>query len=181
MRLSFFLAAAGLAAGCGGFDDSAGFSDSFQDDDPPIGDCPGTTCPETTVGDSAAGAGEPCDDTNQCSSGFCAAPFSDGEAGELVCQTACIQTLDDTMWCSDTAACCDADAVCGSRGYCELPEGLDDTGGDTADSGTSSGGDSGTMTDGDTSGSGSDTGSGSTSDSGSGSDESGATTAGTGS
>lgn len=178
MRLSFLLAAVCLLPACGGFDDSAAFGDSFQDDDIPMGGCQGTACPETTAGDSAAGAGQPCDGTNQCAQGVCAAPFADGEAGELVCQTTCIAAGDEMMWCSDSAACCDLDATCGSRGFCEQPEGLDDTGA-SADSGTSSSS-SGTGADGtDTDGTDADAGTTAGESSGSGGRESGATTSGT--
>ncbi|MEM6990712.1 MAG: hypothetical protein AAF721_09450 [Myxococcota bacterium] len=178
MRLRVLLAAVWLIPACGGFDDTAAFGDSFQDDDIPMGDCQGTACPQTTAGDGGAGVGQSCDDTNQCATGVCAAPFADGQPGALVCQSACIDTMDESMWCSDTASCCDPAATCGTRGYCELPEGLDDSGSGSDDEGTSTGGtsdESGTTAGSDTDGT-----SGTTDATGGGSDESGATTAGTG-
>ena len=178
MRLTYLLSAALLLGGCGDFD-AAG--DSFQDDDPPIGDCPGTSCPDTSdgFGDEGAGVGEPCDNTLGCSGiAVCAAEFDDGEAGPLTCQADCIGEMDESMWCSDDSACCDAGATCSSRGFCEVPEGLDESGDDTTGDSTSSGGDGESSGDPDAT----STGSGSTdgTDSGTTSDGSGTTGTGTG-
>lgn len=177
MRLTYLLLAAMVATGCG---DTAAFGDSFQDDDLPMGNCPGTTCPESTAGDTGGAAGSPCDGTNQCAEGVCAAPFDDGEIGTLVCQNACIEPMDEARWCSDAAACCDSNALCSSRGFCIPQQDADATGADSESSGDTSPDDTsstaGTET-GSGSGSGSDTAGSDSSGSGS---SSGDTTAGTG-
>jgi len=111
-------------------DDSAGDgvmgSDSFQDDDPPIGCQTGTGgCEGDDDGQGddessvpLAPVGSPCDGTNQCVEGsVCAAPFEDGEPGSLVCTASCIAVDDQSAWCSDDDACCSG--LCGPRGICE--------------------------------------------------------------
>ena len=143
MRLSFIATLSLLAGGCYAAADGA-TGDSFQDEDIPMGMCPGTDCPETDEEggpDSGAAAGDPCDDTGQCAAGFCAAPFDGNEPGELVCQTVCIELEDDSMWCSDDAACCDSNAVCTPRGYCVAGGSVDGTGSDgtTGDGDTTNG------------------------------------------
>ena len=106
-------------------------SDSFQDDDPPMG--AGDTDADDDDDDDDGGAdsesgeaprspvGGPCDNTAQCvTEAVCAATFEDGEAGPLVCHDACIEADDESAWCSDDAACCSG--ICGSRGLCEAAE-----------------------------------------------------------
>lgn len=132
MRLlrSTTIAVAIVTAGCGGKDDGAGDgamgSDSFQDDDPPIG-CQTVGCDgDGAMADDESSAplapvGSPCDGTNQCVNGaFCAAAFEDGEAGPLLCNATCIDVDDQAVWCSDDEACCSG--ICGPRGLCE-PDG----------------------------------------------------------
>lgn len=110
-------------------------SDSFQDDDPPIGcqtgpeDCtPGASADEGGASDPAgAPLGGPCDNSGQCAAGAaCAATFEDGEAGPLVCRAECIELDDAAAWCSDDSACCSG--VCGPRGLCLEAEGSDGAG-----------------------------------------------------
>lgn len=125
------IALAIVTAGCGGKDDGVAGdgimgSDSFQDDDPPIG-CQTVGCDgDGAMGDDESSAplapvGSPCDGTNQCEDGaFCAAAFEDGEAGPLLCNATCIEVDDQAAWCSDDEACCSG--ICGPRGLCE-PDG----------------------------------------------------------
>lgn len=137
MRLlwSTTVAFAIATVGCGSKDDDGAAgdgimgSDSFQDDDPPIG-CQTVGCDgDGAMGDDAddessaplAPVGSPCDGTNQCVDGaFCAAAFEDGETGPLVCNATCIEVDDQAVWCSDDEACCSG--ICGPRGLCE-PDG----------------------------------------------------------
>ena len=131
------IAVAIATAGCGAKDDDGAAgdgimgSDSFQDDDPPIG-CQTVGCDgDGAMGDDAADdessaplapVGSPCDGTNQCVDGaFCAAAFEDGEAGPLVCNATCIEVGDQAAWCSDDEACCSG--LCGPRGLCEADGG----------------------------------------------------------
>ena len=119
------------ASGTDTFDNDSIGSDSFQDDDPPIG-CQTVGCDgDGAMGDDAADdessaplapVGSPCDGTNQCVDGaFCAAAFEDGEAGPLVCNATCIEVGDQAAWCSDDEACCSG--LCGPRGLCEADGG----------------------------------------------------------
>ena len=158
MRLTYLLSAAVLLGGCA----DVGFEgDSFQDDDPPIGECPGTECPQSSdgFGDGGGAVGEPCDNTNGCAgTGVCAAAFQDGEAGPLTCQASCIAEMDEAMWCSDDSACC-GEATCSPRGFCIGAEGVDESGDDST--GGSTGG-STSAGDGASTGDATSTGSGST-------------------
>jgi len=146
-----------LLSGCASFDADGAAADSFQDDDPPIGCQTGTGgCEEGTGTGDAPGApvGESCDNTGQCvEAAYCAAPFDDGEAGELVCRLGCIQLEDERSWCSDDASCCTG--TCSARGLCiadEVDGGSDSTGGDsTGGDSTGSGSTGGDTTGGDTS------------------------------
>lgn len=170
MRLTYLLSAALLLGGCA----DVGFEgDSFQDDDPPIGECPGTECPDASdgFGDDGASVGEPCDNTIGCAgTAVCAAEFQDGEAGVLTCQASCINEMDESMWCSDDDACC-GNATCSPRGFCIGTEGLDESGDDDSTGGSTSMGDGASTGDDD----GTATGSGST-----GATDSGTTTGGSG-
>lgn len=107
-------------------------SDSFQDDDPPIGcqtgpeDCapsaPGAADEGGASEPAGAPVGGPCDNSNQCVDGAaCGATFEDGEAGPLLCRAECIELDDASAWCSDDSACCSG--VCGPRGLCLEAEG----------------------------------------------------------
>lgn len=179
MRLAGWVVLLSLSLGCDGGNTAAlggdgGIGeDSFQDDDPPMGDCDDTGCGGAGVGDDGGGApgapvGNPCDGTNQCQSGVCAATFDGDDAGTLECQDACIDVMDQGMWCSDSGSCCEG-LVCTSRGLCVPDESADDaepegdssTGGsddgsnDSSDGseGESTGGSTGGSTDGSTDGS----------------------------
>jgi len=167
-RLS--MAALVLTCGCGGSIEGpmlgsglAPGSDSFQDDDPPIGCQTGTDGCDSNEPGAADGAsageppgapvGGPCDDTGQCVEGaVCAAAFQDGDAGPLLCRAQCIELDDPSAWCSDDSACCSG--TCSSRGMCLESEGTgatastsggasDDTSGSTSE-GTSEGTSGGT-------------------------------------
>ena len=135
-----------LMSGClvatGDEDPSAPGSDSFQDDDPPIGCQTGTgdcnpdspSAPDDGSPGDAPGApiGGSCDNTGQCVEGaVCGATFDAGEAGPLVCRTECIALDDASAWCSDDSACCSG--FCSPRGLCLEPESADGntTSGDT--------------------------------------------------
>lgn len=133
MRLTYLLGLPLLAGACADAADQSG--DSFQDDDIPMGGCgtSGTECPETGGSAGAAAIGEPCDATNHCATGVCAAPFDAGEIGELVCHSACIDYADEAMWCGDVAACCDPNATC-SRGLCVMAQGADESTGESSGS-----------------------------------------------
>ena len=136
-----------LLGGCAAAlsEDAAG--DSFQDDDPPIGCQTGTAgCGDDDDSSDAPGApvGASCDNTNQCEDdAICAAPFEDGEAGDLVCQLGCIQLGDEALWCSDDDSCCAG--TCSSRGLCTVDEA--DGGSDTMDDASESGDSTGTTGD----------------------------------
>lgn len=142
-----------LLGGCG-FDAGDAAADSFQDDDPPIGCQTGTGgCEDGTDTGDAPGApvGGSCDNTAQCvEDAYCAAPFEDGEPGDLVCQLGCIQLEDERSWCSDDASCCTG--TCSARGLCVVDDadgdstGGDSTGGDTTTSGGSTGDSTGDST-----------------------------------
>lgn len=148
-----------LLGGCG-FDAGDAAADSFQDDDPPFGCQTGTAgCEDGTDTGDAPGApvGGSCDNTAQCvEDAYCAAPFEDGEPGELVCQLGCIQLEDERSWCSDDASCCTG--TCSARGLCVADE--VDGGSDSTDGGSTTGGDStgGDSTGGDSTTSGGSTG-----------------------
>ena len=140
-----------LLGGCGsGSLDAA--ADSFQDDDPPIGCQTGSGgCNDGSSGDApGAPVGASCDNTGQCvEDAYCAAPFEDGEPGDLVCQLGCIQLEDGRSWCSDDASCCTG--TCSARGLCVADE--VDGGSDSTDGGSTTGGDSTGSTSGDSTGS----------------------------
>ena len=147
-----------LLGGCGSASLDAA-ADSFQDDDPPIGCQTGTGgCEDGTDTGNAPGApvGSSCDNTAQCvEDAYCAAPFEDGEPGDLVCQLGCIQLEDERSWCSDDASCCTG--TCSARGLCvadEVDGGSDSTDGGTTTDGDSTSGDStsGDSTSGDSTG-----------------------------
>ena len=163
MRLAGWVVLVSLSLGCDG-GDSAAFGggdggigeDSFQDDDPPMGDCDDTECGGDGVGEDGAGGapgapvGSPCDGTNQCESGVCAATFDGDDAGSLECQAACIDVMNQGMWCSDSGSCCEG-LVCTTRGLC-VP---DDGAGQADGGGTTGGSDDGSNDPGDGSGDGS--------------------------
>lgn len=137
MRL-IWLCACLAASGCGG----KGLSD-YMDDDLPAGNCEDTDASLCETG----GQGDQCEDTQFCTGELiCAASF-DGDIGTFECQSACVETMDETRWCTDSASCCDSGAVCGARGYCMLPGNVD-TGSDgtTSSGSTTSGLDTGTGT-----------------------------------
>lgn len=119
-------------------------TDSFQDEDPPMGDCLATGCPEPGATPGHAEIGEPCDDTRQCASGVCAAPFADGDPGALVCQRTCIPNGDQAQWCSDDESCCDSAAICTGRGYCTVLDGHDESGTSDGSGGSAASSDAGT-------------------------------------
>ena len=130
------------AAGCSAADSALeGATDDFIDMSPPPSNCSAGTgaepCPAT---DSGSPAGGPCRDSTDCLDGnACVAPFEDGEAGDFVCVTACIDLADEASWCLDASACCDPLAVCGPRGLCVIQGGLDESGTAGSDSGSSEG------------------------------------------
>jgi hypothetical protein len=137
MRLIWMLACLSTTA-CG----EKALSD-YMDDDVPAGKCEDTDASLCETG----GQGDECEDTQFCTGELvCAAPF-DGDIGAFKCQSSCVETMDETRWCTDAASCCEIGAVCGPRGYCMLPEGVD-TGSDdtTGGSSTSTGVDTGTGT-----------------------------------
>ncbi|MEM6990710.1 MAG: hypothetical protein AAF721_09440 [Myxococcota bacterium] len=143
MRVEWTLALLGLVTACGDDNTSVdgAYEDSFQDDDIPMGGC-GTGETNCTGGGSGEGApaevGDPCDGAGQCASTICAADFSDGDPGAMVCQAACIEPMDNTKWCSDSDSCCGA-AACSPRGLCLTTEGEAD-GGSSDESAGSDGG-----------------------------------------
>lgn len=152
MRLAGWVVLISLSLGCDGestaaFGDGGGpGEDSFQDDDPPMGDCDDTGCGGAGVGEDGGGGapgapvGSPCDGTNQCQSGVCAATFDGDDAGTLECQDACIDVMDQGMWCSDSGSCCEG-LVCTSRGLCVPDESAD--GADPEGDGSTGGSDDG--------------------------------------
>ena len=142
-----------VASACGSDDDDGTpfGSDSFQDDDPPIGcqtgtaGCVGDTDPSPfgdDDGDDPPGSpvGGPCDNTNQCAdAAVCGASFEDGEAGPLICREMCIAVGDEAAWCADDTACCSG--LCSTRGLClesESDEGT--TSGESGGADSTSGG-----------------------------------------
>lgn len=138
------LVAASLTTACGdeglsGPSDGAGLTmagDDYMDPPEPPIDCQEDPDePECGTGGESAGAqgspeGGPCDDTGQCADGICVAPFVDGEAGEPVCELACVANDDPARWCLDSAACCSASSVCTPRGFCVPADGGEETGSD---------------------------------------------------
>lgn len=115
-----------IGVGCDSSAAAAAHSDSFVDEDPPMGGCESGDTGPCAAGsaDGSAAAGEPCDGTFQCGASLsCAAPFAAGDPGPLICQASCIAIGDPAFWCSDDAACCSGS--CGPRGLC-LPDASDD-------------------------------------------------------
>jgi len=107
--------------------------DDFKEEDVPAG-----ACGETSEGESGGsetsgcevsldqpvgeGVFDECLASRDCgANGICAASFERDTRGAYACLTTCIETMDDAVWCADTAACCDAAAVCSARGYCAVP------------------------------------------------------------
>jgi len=149
-RAQLFFLSTLLAGGCAFSGQDSAASDSLQDDDLPMGGCDPTD-PDCTGTGPGPGAppGSPCDGTSQCADGgVCAAPFDDGDVGDLVCQLGCVQTGDPTAWCSDDATCCSG--VCGLHGECQP--------GDAGDSTATSGVDTGSPGSGSTDSGGTDSG-----------------------
>jgi hypothetical protein len=120
-----------LVAACGADGELA--ADDYMDEDFPPWTCDteGTTGPCDSTGELTSPS---CQETQDCSSGVCAASFN-GNIGPLECQSTCIEAMDDARWCSDAQACCDGTAIC-DRGYCVPTDGgssgVDSTGTDAS-------------------------------------------------
>lgn len=135
MRLDLTLLALLTIAGCAG---DALSADSYMDEDhPPYGCDSEPTGPCGSSSDAGPNGGS-CQGGLDCANGeFCAASF-DGDIGQFECQSACIESMDDTRWCYDSSACCNATDTC-TRGYCIPAEDTPaDSSGGSSDASTSS-------------------------------------------